>query len=98
MADRSISERVNSLFDAIAHGDEEHRQWLKEAIALHFEGKPVPAPRPSRASEAELVAALRLALDAMEITEKMRRPDWDGKAAPDSAVGKARALLSKHGV
>lgn len=27
---------VTSLFDAIAHGDEKHRAWLKQAIADHF--------------------------------------------------------------
>lgn len=34
-----------SLFNAIAHGDEEHRAWLAEAIAAHFAGKRVPKPR-----------------------------------------------------
>lgn len=37
----------NTLFDAIAHGDEEHREWLKEAIDCHFAGKPVPPVRSS---------------------------------------------------
>jgi hypothetical protein len=30
--------KVGTLFDAIAHGDEAHRAWLKEAINKHFEG------------------------------------------------------------
>jgi hypothetical protein len=34
------SEKVDTLYDAIAHGDEGHRAWLKEAIEKHFE----PAP------------------------------------------------------
>ena len=38
-------ERVNSLFDAIAHGDPEHRGWLQEAIDNHFRGLPVPPER-----------------------------------------------------
>lgn len=37
--------RAATLFDAIAHGDEVHRAWLKEAIECHFAGKPVPPPR-----------------------------------------------------
>lgn len=32
----------DGLFDAIAHGDGEHRAWLKAAIDAHFEGEPVP--------------------------------------------------------
>jgi hypothetical protein len=42
----TIAERREiGLFDAIAHGDGEHRAWLKEAITAHFAGEPVPPPR-----------------------------------------------------
>jgi len=34
-----------SLFDAIKHGDDEHQAWLREAIANHFAGLPIPLPR-----------------------------------------------------
>jgi hypothetical protein len=37
--------RCETLFDAIAHGDEKHREWLKQAIADHFAGKPVQPVR-----------------------------------------------------
>lgn len=33
--------RIGTLFDAIAHGDEKHRQWLREAIVDHFAGRQV---------------------------------------------------------
>lgn len=33
-------ERIDSLFDAITHGSNEHRAWLKKAIDDHFAGKP----------------------------------------------------------
>lgn len=33
--------RVETLFDAIAHGDTAHRQWLEKAIADHLAGRPV---------------------------------------------------------
>ena len=36
---------VDQLYDAIAHGDEDHRAWLKEVIENHFNGLPVPPPR-----------------------------------------------------
>ncbi len=28
--------RVETLFDALAHGDDEHRAWLKARIEEHF--------------------------------------------------------------
>ncbi len=31
-----LLEARETLFDAIQHGDEEHRAWLKEAIDVHF--------------------------------------------------------------
>ena len=40
-----LRELQASLFDAIAHGDHEHRNWLKKAIADHFAGLPVEHPR-----------------------------------------------------
>lgn len=47
-------ERLHSphetLFDAIKHGDEVHRAWLREAIENHFGGKPVPPPRAANPS------------------------------------------------
>ena len=40
-----IVERAETLFDAIAHGDDEHRFWLRRSIADHFAGRPVePSP------------------------------------------------------
>ncbi len=43
--------RATSLFDAITHGDDEHRAWLKEAIEQHFSGRPVSRPRGQGAAE-----------------------------------------------
>lgn len=36
-----LQERVASLYNAISHGDEKHRAWLKRAIDSHFGGQPV---------------------------------------------------------
>lgn len=33
---RSRDEEIDSLFDAIKHGDYSHQRWLKEAIEKHF--------------------------------------------------------------
>ena len=36
--------KISTLFDAIAHGDEKHREWLNTAIDDHFAGRPVRRP------------------------------------------------------
>ena len=33
-----------SLFEAIKHGDQDHQDWLRQAIDDHFAGKPVRRP------------------------------------------------------
>lgn len=33
------------LFEFLAHGDDEHRAWLKQAILAFFAGKPRPEVR-----------------------------------------------------
>lgn len=46
-ANNSIPEGfADRIFAALAHGDERHRAWLREAIGNHLAGKPVPAPYP----------------------------------------------------
>ena len=63
--------KAEALFHAIAHGDDDHRQWLKDAIDNHFVGKPVPVPLGSGKSQAlaetrdKQLAALREALVSM---------------------------------
>jgi hypothetical protein len=34
--------KIETLFDAIKHGDEDYQKWLKEAIHAHFYGLPMP--------------------------------------------------------
>lgn len=34
-------DRIDTLFEAIAHGDQVHRDWLKKAIEDHFSGEEV---------------------------------------------------------
>lgn len=36
------SEKINSLFDAIKHGDDDHQSWLDDAIFCHFHNDPIP--------------------------------------------------------
>jgi hypothetical protein len=35
---RKLKQKIDTLYDAIKHGDETHQAWLKEAIGTHFYG------------------------------------------------------------
>lgn len=39
---KALQNKINSLFDVLAHGDEAHRNWLKSAIESHFSGNTMP--------------------------------------------------------
>lgn len=59
------------LFDAIAHGDDTHREWLKEAISNWFSGLPVPPPRDAKKDLGRVEKErdeLRAALRSIEFT------------------------------
>ena len=47
------------------------------------------------ALNAELVEVLELALNIMTIDMKVRSPQWNGEATVDSAIGMARAAITK---
>lgn len=51
------AEAGERLFEAIQHGDDEHRAWLKEAITAFFAGEPVPQPRGKGTKERLLAEA-----------------------------------------
>lgn len=67
MAD--IVERLDGFCEAILHGDDEHRQWLRDTFAAFKADNPIPQPRGSGRKEAEIdrlrkqVAMLREAAD-----------------------------------
>ena len=50
----AAQEQSRQLFPAIAHGDDEHRRWLKQAIEDHFAGRPVAIP--TGRNSAEIIA------------------------------------------
>jgi DNA-binding FadR family transcriptional regulator len=70
LEDDELIARRATLFDAIAHGDEEHRTWLKAAIDAHFAGQPVPPCAGKGRKEAE-IAALR---EEIERKDEALRP------------------------
>ncbi len=56
--------------DVVRHGDDEHQAWLKQAIADHFAGRPVEAPRGggnrARAEAAEQKLAMIADMEGQE--------------------------------
>lgn len=42
---KEMAHTPGSIFAAIAHGDQEHRDWLLEALEAIFAGNSVPPPR-----------------------------------------------------
>jgi hypothetical protein len=38
---------IKILLEGILHGDDEHREWLEEAVYAWDEGKNIPEPRGS---------------------------------------------------
>ena len=64
-----IDALIATLFNAIKHGDEEHRTWLKEAIGNHFAGLPVPPPRGKGNTEKMQADIKRLREDIMDAVE-----------------------------
>lgn len=60
---RQMKAEQASLFDAIKHGDDDHKAWLQ--IVAHFAGKPVPAPRGGGNKDA-IIASQSAAIEAKE--------------------------------
>lgn len=64
---RELRARAISLFKAIKHGDQEHRDWLEKAITDYFAGRPVERPRGSGSGEARGFArGIEAAMEAIE--------------------------------
>lgn len=88
-----------TLFDAIAHGDEEHRVWLKKAIDAHFAGQPVPPPTGKNtrdAAVAELVEGLELADKQLAGAQPMM-PTLRGRERVQHVREGIAPLIAKHG-
>ena len=82
--DRFVSTRQNGFGDVAVvqpdHGDAEATAaFIAHAANLHD----------------ELVDALEVAIFCMVANEKIKNPEWDERATPTSAIGKARAILAK---
>lgn len=56
---------ATQVFEAIAHGDETHREWLREACDNLWAGKPVPPPR-GKNTDADLQTQLAEAVGRLD--------------------------------
>lgn len=70
----------DTLFEAIKHGDDDHRAWLKEAIDAHFAGATVPAPRGAGRKEATIEQLQARLAEAEGVVDRLFAdvpPAWD---------------------
>ena len=80
---------AHSLYNAIEHGDQDHREWLRKAILDYLEGRPVERPCGMGQTES-LMMAMNKIFDVLEIAHS----HWDN--ARDSRVGKILGALLGH--
>ncbi len=72
-----------SIYEAIKHGDERHREWLKTALENVFAGLPVKAEQPAQRQEPDLAKLFRTELDKLsQRNYELRMENASLKASP----------------
>lgn len=64
-----------ALFDAIKQGDQNHQDWLREAIDSHFAGRPVPEPR-GKANSEKRIADLEAEIERLKELLMTEAASW----------------------
>jgi len=49
-----LNKKVETLFESIKQGDEDHQNWLQEAIKAHFDGSPIPEYNAAKSTEIKI--------------------------------------------
>lgn len=99
----SAAAKVRGLFDASAHGNQQHRDWLKQAIDDHFAGREVkapvtdtPTPPGSPARAAELADYPRkVALVYIESVKAMTAEDWSVATADELKMAEIARIMAE---
>lgn len=96
---RKLVVQKNSLFEAIAHGDDAHREWLKEAIERHFDGLEVLREAPPTKSAVSpknptAAASLKRVSDLVEFCDKKKALEFKIWVEDARNLVKAAALYS----
>lgn len=73
----ALRAKIDSLFSAVAHGDDEHRNWLRQAIDDHFAGREVAAVVGKGSKET--IASLTAERDALLETQSSANAAIVGK-------------------
>lgn len=76
----------DGLFEAIKHGDDEHQEWLDEAIKNVRAGLPVPPPRGTGNKE-KMQAVVEAAQRYTELYEAAERDPEKGKVSWGQVMG-----------
>lgn len=99
VATELTNDLANSYFVHIAHGDEEHRAWLKRETFAWFRSHSRFLAHPATAAMEEAVEALRLARRCMEPLTgaqiKLHGLPQDAAEKIDAALSKLEAVKGK---
>lgn len=99
LAHQKLIVQKNSLFEAIAHGDDAHREWLKESIERHFDGLEVLREAPPMGSAVSpknptAAASLKRVSDLVEFCDKKKALEFKIWVEDARNLVKAAALYS----
>jgi hypothetical protein len=84
---------IRSFTQAIMHGDDEHRAWLKEAAEAFLEGRELPPPR---AGTPILTNSQRMALVSILVwyaTDRNQPQEFYDCSLPDAPVTRVEDLI-----
>lgn len=80
------NEAVVTFCESILHGDDDHREWLRDAARLFGEGKPPPPPVGQGITERKIEAARNEALEeAANLLEQVVAPNDDSEVGERAA-------------
>jgi len=88
--------KTDGLFDAIAHGDDEHRAWLKQAIKDYYAGRKVqrPAGNATHESLRQKIRSLETQLDETQKLLRETAPSDEMRGQLYMALNEVGALLA----
>lgn len=90
-----LQKLISTLWDATKHGDEDHRQWLKDAINAHFVGEPVPEPYGKGNKEAEIERLQREHI--LDLSNEFENGYQSGMDEQAATIARLREALGKYG-
>ncbi len=85
----------DTLLQALLHGDDEHRNWLAEAVDAVYEGKEPPPPRGKGLKDAR-ITQLEQQVKNLQNTDQVLTCVYCGHAYPPGTPTSNHDLLTEH--